>query len=226
MSHVQGKNVVLFIYDGGVWKPYACARSVTFTVNTDMMETSVSGHGRFATYIPTKNSLTASMEGVVSLSEPGSLTLADLRQRQIGHQLLLMRFQRTADNADVYTDEASLYITSSSDTGSYDDMNLFSIELQGTGVITQVFTAQPTAGDVVVERYEYTGTGGEAGFTDAVLIGKDILEVNKDGIGNSKIITSGTPVSKEVKYISSTGQFIWAIPFEPGEEAYILYQTI
>jgi hypothetical protein len=50
-----------------------------------------------------------------------------------------------------------------------------------------------------------------------------ILEINTDGIG-SQIIYSGTPVGNEVKYISTTGQFIWAIPMEPGEEIYILYQ--
>jgi hypothetical protein len=223
---VQGKNVVVFIYDG-MWKMYACAKSATLEVITDFIETSVSGTGLFATYLPTKNSFTGSLDGVTSLEEESMLSLPDLRQRQITQQLLLMRFQRTDDAGNVYTDEASFYISSSSDTGSFDDMNLFSIDLRGTGVLTQIFTpVNPPIDGVEVVRYEYTGVGGETGFTDSSLIGKYILEVNKDGVSNARILTSGTPVGKEVKYVSATGQFLWAIEFEPGEEIFILYQNI
>lgn len=223
---VLGKNVVIFIYDGGVWKLYACAKSATLNVHTDYIETSVAGQGYFATYLPTKNSFTGTLEGVTSLQETGMLSLPDLRAKQLNHTTLLMRYQRTDQAGNLYTDEGSFFITNSSDVGSFDDMNLFSIELQGTGILTPIFTPvtpYPPSGNFG-NRYEYTGVGGEDGFTEPLLIGKNILEVNKDGLGNSKIIFSGTPLGKEVKYISSTGQFQWAITFEPGEEAYVIWQ--
>ncbi len=226
--NVQGKNVILFIYEGGVWVGYACGRSITFNVQTDFIETSGPGTGKSAYFLPTKNSFSATIDGIVALEETDMLTLPDLRAKQLAHELLLCRFQRTDDGAHVYTDECEMYISNSSDVGSWDDMAVFTIDLIGIGQISQVFVTQPPIpmDAVQVKRYEYTGIGGEFGFTDTQLIGKDILEVNKDGISNSRIIISGTPINKEVKYISATGQFIWAMAIEPGEEIYVLYQDI
>jgi hypothetical protein len=44
-------------------------------------------------------------------------------------------------------------------------------------------------------------------------------------VGNNDIITSGTPVGKEVLYDSATGDFTWAVPFD-GETFFILYQNV
>lgn len=222
---VTGDNVVVYIFDGGVWKLYVCASSCELNVSTEIVETSVSGNGLWASFLPTKNSFTVTLSGVVSLNVTGALTLPELRQKQVTHQALLMRFQRTDLAENVYADEATFFITNSTDTGAYDGINTFNITGQGTGAITQIFT--PTVpvpvGSSLVYRYEYTASGSETGFTDSVLANKTILEVNTDGLG-TQIIYSGTPVGNEVKYIVGTGQLIWAIPFESGQEIYILYQ--
>lgn len=226
---VKGEKVVCYIFDSGVWKLYVCATSAELNVNTEFIETSVTGSGKWASYAPTKNSFTITLQGVVSLSETGALGLPDLRQKQIAQETILMRFQRTDESGNTYTgvyaDELNFFITNSTDSGSFDGMNIFSITGQGTGAITQIFApvvpVPVSAG--LVYRYEYTATANETGFTDSNLIGKTILEINTDGVG-SQVIYSGTPVGNEVKYISATGQFIWAIPMEPGEEIYILYQ--
>ena len=73
-------------------------------------------------------------------------------------------------------------------------------------------------------RLEYTGVGGEAGFTDSNLIGKSILDVVKDGVSCSKLITSGTPVDKQAKYLTATGAISFGIDLEPSEEVIVLYQ--
>ncbi len=73
-------------------------------------------------------------------------------------------------------------------------------------------------------RIEYTGTGGEVGFTDTQLINKRVLAVFKDGIEFSEIITSGSPTNKQALYNSSTGAISTAIPLEPNEEMAVLYQ--
>src|SRR6185312_395665 len=127
---VLGKNAIFYINDAGVWKTYACATAITFEIDTEFIETSVSGQGYFATYVPTKDSFTASAQGIVALNEIGMLTLPDLQQRQIAHELLLCRFQRTDLGGNVYTSEASFYISHSSDSGSFDGMDTFSIEFR------------------------------------------------------------------------------------------------
>lgn len=133
---VQGKNVLVYIDDGGTDKLYACALSASLNLETEFIETSVSGTGTFATFLPTKNSFTGSLDGVTSLEESGMLSLADLRQRQIAQTPLSMRFELTNGNGDTYTEEATFYISSSSYDGSFDSMSHFSIELRGTGILS------------------------------------------------------------------------------------------
>lgn len=133
---VLGKNVVVFIQVGSDWVLYACATSATLNVATDIIETSVSGNGRFKSFLPTANSFTATLEGVTSFETDGKLSLPDLRQRQIAQELLMMKFQRSDELGNLYTDQASFYITNSSDTGSFNDMNIFTIEAQGTGILS------------------------------------------------------------------------------------------
>ena len=135
--NVQGKNVIVKIKVAGVYTPYLCARSASISISTDFIETSVSGTGLNATFLPTKNSFTCSMEGVVSLNDPAGVTLADLRGLQLAQSLLEVSYERTDDGGAIYNEEFTAYISSSSDTGSFDDMNTFSIELRGTGAITQ-----------------------------------------------------------------------------------------
>ena len=223
---VRGDHVLVEFYQSGNWYGYACARSCSLSTNTELIETSVKGAGKFATFTPTKNSFSGHIDGITSL--PGSTTvdLYKLRQYQLGHVLQRMRFVRTAGNGNVYTDNVEFFITNVTDTSSFDNISTFTVEFQGTGVLGQTII-QPPIIITAVKRYEYTAAGGELGFTDALLIGKDILEVNKDGLGNSKIIAAPTsPASKEVSYNTTTGQFIWAVLFEPLEEAYVLYQDI
>ena len=231
MAKVFGDNAVLFFYDSGSWKLYACDRSITLDVTTEVIETSVSGSGNWATFLPTKNSWTGSMDGVVSLNEINKLSLPDLRQRQYAGTLLLLRFQHTATDGTVYTEQGTAIITDSNDIGAYNSVNIFTIQLKGTGPLTQIFTPVTVINPGKVKRYPTVGstapaTGGETSFVIASLIGKDILSVTKDGVGNNDIILSGTPVAKEVKYETTTGTFTWAIPFEAGENYFILYQDL
>lgn len=138
---VAGKNVVVYVQEGTEWKLYACATSATLDVTTDIIETSVSGQGKFATYLPTKNSFTGTLEGVTSLEESGKLSLSDLRAKQLAHTILKLRYQRS-DGTNLYTEEGSFIITNSTDVGSYDDMNQFTIQAQGTGALSEVASSE------------------------------------------------------------------------------------
>lgn len=139
-SEVLGKNVVLFIQVASVWTPYVCALEATINFSTDFIETSVSGTGLWSTHRPTKNSFTVSISGIVSILSPGSLTLKDLRALQFAQTVFLMRFTREDVEGNGYMEQGSAFITSSSDTGSFDGMNTFSIDMQGTGAITPINT--------------------------------------------------------------------------------------
>lgn len=73
-----------------------------------------------------------------------------------------------------------------------------------------------------IQVYNYTGIGEENSFIDIDLIGKNVFGCYKDGL-LFKMITSGTPVGKEVLYNDFTGEFTWGIQFETDEIATILY---
>ncbi len=72
--------------------------------------------------------------------------------------------------------------------------------------------------------YDYVATGGETGFTSALLVGKQIQGVSRDGVNASQILSSGTPVGKEVLYETATGGIEFEIPMEAGERIKVLYQ--
>ncbi len=230
MSIVRGENCVLEFYNSGNWEPYACARSITLSTTTELIEVSVTGAGKFKHFTPTVNSFSGNADGVTHLNKPGFVTLYQLRQFQLAHVLQRARFTRESDDGNFYIDIVDFFLTNVTDTSSFDNISTFTIELQGSGVLGQTIIEPPLI-ITAVKRFEYTAVGGELGFDEALLYNKDILSVNKDGIGNSKIVTTGSPASKEVKYTSETvpsnvGRFLWAIEFEPGEEAYVLYQDL
>ena len=142
MSKVRGKNVLVLFYDvaSATYKPYACAMSCDLNLNTDIVETSIVGAGSWATFRGIKNSFDGSISGLTNLQKANHLTLFDLRTKQIAFTELLMRFQRTDEDGNVYLDEGKFIISKSSDSGPNESMNSFTIDLKGTGQITKTVT--------------------------------------------------------------------------------------
>lgn len=136
MSVIKGENVVTFFFVDGVWKVAACARTCTLDVSTETIETTVSGSGKFKSFKPTVNSWSGSIDGVVFLNETGKVTLPDLRRKQLAHERCLIKYQRTDQSGNTYTDEGYFYITSSNDAGSYNDVNTFNLSFIGDGPLT------------------------------------------------------------------------------------------
>lgn len=75
-----------------------------------------------------------------------------------------------------------------------------------------------------VFRLEYTSGGGEAGFSNNNIATRRIINVTKDGIDYSQIITTGVPTGKQVLYLASTGTITFPYDMEPDEQVVVLYQ--
>jgi len=73
-----------------------------------------------------------------------------------------------------------------------------------------------------IQVYNYLGIGGETTFTYSGFIGRHVFNCFKDGV-QFVIITSGSPVGKEVLVDSTTGELTWGLQFEDGEYATVLY---
>lgn len=73
-----------------------------------------------------------------------------------------------------------------------------------------------------IQVYNYLGIGGETTFTYSGFIGRHVFNCFKDGV-QFVIITSGSPVGKEVLVDSTTGELTWGLQIEDGEYATVLY---
>ncbi len=74
-----------------------------------------------------------------------------------------------------------------------------------------------------VQRLDFTGVEGE-NTVPTILDNQQILEVVLDGIGYGEILSTGTPIEKQVKYEISTGLFTFPINFDSNVKGYIIYQ--
>lgn len=229
-SKVKGENCLVRFYDDGQWKLYACGTTCTLDVGTEFIETSVKGEGKDATFVPTKNSFTGSIEGLVNFGLANSLSLHDLRQKQLAHTLMHVAFERTdTTGSNVYVDQAYFYISNSTDTGPMDGMNSFTITLRGTGKLTQLFVPTTVDPNSKVKSLYINATGSETGYVEftpaaSALVGKDIVGAWR---GTDVMpVTIGTPNAYQIKYTSATGKFEWGTPLAPEEIIHIQYQDI
>jgi len=107
MGLVRGEDVILSALinqDGTVVPvPFGCARSVTFDISTDFIETSVTESGYFKTFIPSGKQYSGNIEGLVFLNKPetGENTPATA---VLDFSSLAGFFPATASDAFVYSD--------------------------------------------------------------------------------------------------------------------------
>lgn len=73
-----------------------------------------------------------------------------------------------------------------------------------------------------IKFINFSGTSGQATYTNSSLISKSVFAVFKDGIQYAEILT-GTPVGKEVIVNKNTGTLTFGIPFEQDEVGTIIY---
>ena len=76
MGLVRGEDVILSVqqFNGveNVYVPFGCARSVSFDISTDFIETSGVDSGNFKTFTPSGKQYTGNIEGLVFLDKPST----------------------------------------------------------------------------------------------------------------------------------------------------------
>jgi hypothetical protein len=227
---VKGENVTVFKYDSSVlgWIPYACARSCSFTIETDTIETSIKGSGKYRTFVPRSNASTGSLEGLTQLGAANNLSIADLITLQLSHEILLMRWEDVADNGQIFTKQLEMFITNTTQTASFDNVATFSVSLQGTGSIELVYTPTPIIQGIMY-RKEFILPAGEDSIELSELDGvsiENIISIVLDNSDASIITGSGTPVGQEVKYTSAGAVITFPFPTDIDLNGYVSYQII
>ena len=113
--------------------------------------------------------------------------------------------------------------------GPFKDIATYSVSLQGNGAYATTGTSVNPSGTVIVAggvvyTKGYTASGAETTITWSDMIGKSCLYVSRGGVDVQGIISSGTPVNEEVKWVSSTGILTFSRALESGEYVRALFQ--
>lgn len=138
MGLVIGKDVIVKIFDESVsdYVAVGCGRSVTFEMSADTIETSVTGAGKFKTFVPAGLQISGTIEGLVWIQKDIStkLDLGHLYDYMMNSQTIELLYYET-DQTNTYFLQKGLFaiIESITETASFDNITTFSLSFKGTG---------------------------------------------------------------------------------------------
>lgn len=132
MALLRGSDVVVLLDTNQF--PILCARSVTFDIQTDMIETSVKGAGKFRTYVPGAISWTGTIEGLTNIQLYDEYNLGQAFVRLLAGDQIFITWVET-DGTNTYQKQGIAYIESINETSSFDNMATFTITFRGTSTI-------------------------------------------------------------------------------------------
>lgn len=230
---VTGKNIMLYYheppsetYPEGRDIPFSCSTNCTFSVNVDQKEVTSqtsAWYKEFKNDIATWN---VTCDGLITLDGYGYLFLL---QQQQNRTTILVKFvvDNGVDGLVIISGNCNL--TSLQLNAPYKDIGTYSVSLQGTGAYGTTGTTINPSGTVIVAggavySKGYTASGGETTITFTDMIGKTCLYVSRGGVDVQNILSSGTPVDEEVKWVSSTGILTFSRVLDSGEYVRALFQ--
>ena len=120
-------------------------------------------------------------------------------------------------------------LTSLQINAPYKDIGTYSVGLQGSGAYTTSGVSINQNGVIITASGQVytkgtTAAGGETTITYTDMIGKSCLYVSRGGIDVQSILSTGTPVDEQVKWVSATGVLTFSRVLESGEFVRSLFQ--
>jgi predicted secreted protein len=223
--YTQGTNVASAITTIPLNIPFACSTNATFSVTVDQKEVTSQSSAWYREFKNDIANWTLTCDGLITLSGYGYNQMLQLQQSR---QSIAVDFiiDNGANGLSVITGNVNM--TSLQINAPYKDVGTYSVSLQGTGPYGLSGTAAASGGVIInggsVSTKGYTAAGGETTITYTDLIGKDVLYVSRGGIDVQDILSTGTPVNEQVKWVSSTGVLTFSRALESGEYVRLLAQ--
>jgi len=224
---INGRNVVLYKYDGTTYEsiPFACATECTLTNNLELKEITNQSSANFREFKPDMNSWSISGSGFVILNTEYNY-LSQLGAI-INRELLTVKFiidNGGVNGLSIFT--GTCYLISHTTVGADDNLSTYSIQLQGTGVPSLAGTTVTPGGVIItggsiVQVFQLTATEGQTSLTFSGAIGLDLLYGSRGGITIQPI---GTLSGNGGTWNISTGVLTLATPTVDGEEFIIMCQ--
>ena len=216
---VRGDGVIFYAKLGSTYYPFACSKDVTITHTTDKIELAPYTSGKWRSFIYGRTTGTISSSGVVKVvADSGKNGIFDLLDSLKEHFIILTKYSVTDPSGNSKTYEVPCLIdevTIAGTVGATATYN-FSLTMNGDPSFDQVVVDTPLTD---VDSWSYTATGGETVISDSSILGVDVLDVRRNGIG-LEVIYSGTPTGNQVYYNSSAGSLTFG--FALGVDEWIL----
>lgn len=227
---INGRNVVLYKYDGTTYEsiPFACATECTLTNNLELKEITNQSSANFREFKPDMNSWSISGSGFVILNtEYNYLTQLGAI---INRELLTVKFiidNGGVNGLSIFT--GNCYLINLSIVGADDNLSTYALQLQGTGVPSLAGTTVTPGGVIitggsVVQVFQLTATEGQTSLTFSGAIGLDMLYGSRGGIAIQPLAYVGSPSGNGGVWDETTGVLTLAVPAVDGELFLILAQ--
>lgn len=138
MGLVNGKDVILTILGPSMddYEVIGCARSVTFDISTEFIETSISGNGKFKTFVPSMKECKGTIEGLTFIQKEitDKVDIGALYDLiKAGTQFGVRYYETDISNTFFLQKQLSCYIESITETASFDNMTTFSMNIKING---------------------------------------------------------------------------------------------
>lgn len=222
MNLVKGKNIVASLKIGVVYYPFFCAKSIQLRLEQDLIEVTSVNSGSDREYEPGMSSQDLVCSGVHILDNTGSKISANYLRTNIRRNTQTVRVTQTDDDGNIYIDEFLAVIKIVDINRETSGYGQCSAELKIKGAVSSTTVIPPNPEGVGV-IYKST-TPGASTVSDAILSGKTILEVDREGIEQDDV-SPATPVGRQFKFAGTTITFDAAIPFNAGETVKVIYQS-
>lgn len=219
---VRGENVVFYAKLGTSYYPFACAKEVTITQTTDKIELAPYTTGKWRSFIYGRTSGTITGSGIVKI-DPGNskYSIFDLLNFQTDHLIILTRYTVTDAQSNQRTYDVPCLIDEVTLSGTVGQFATYSFTLTMSG--DPEFNQTPINDPLTdVDSWDYTATGGETTISDATLIGVDVLDIRRNGIG-LQVITAGSPTGSQVKFTAGSGQLEFGMALGVDEYILVIY---
>ena len=230
MAAVIGNNVMLYWHrtdvDPEVDVAFACSTNCAFNVSVDQKEVTSQSSAWFREYKNDVATWSVTCDGLITLT---GFSYLFMLEKQLTREPIEIKF--VVDNGvdGLTIINGTCNISSLAINAPYKDVATYNVSLQGTGAYNTTGTEVNPEGVIIVGANPvltkgYTAAGGESTITWADTIDYSCLYVSRGGVDVQGIITTGTPVDEEVKFVTATGILTFSRPLGSGEFVRALFQ--
>jgi predicted secreted protein len=230
MAAVIGNNVMLYWHrtdvEPEVDVAFACSTNCTFNVSVEQKEVTSQSSAWFRQFKNDLASWSVTCDGLITLS---GFSYLFMLEKQLAREPIEIKFvvDNGVDGLTIINGICN--ITSLAINAPQKDVATYNVSLQGSGAYNTTGTEVDPSGVIIVganpvKTKGYTASGGETSITWLDTVGYTCLYVSRGGIDVQGIITSGTPVDEEVKFVSATGVLTFSRALGSGEFVRALLQ--